>query len=149
ESYVPDRDIILALTAGEEGGMPYNGVDWLLKNKKSLIDAEYTINVDAGGGELENGKHTLFDVQAAEKVFHSVSLTVRNPGGHSSLPRKDNAIYTLARALQRLEKFEFQRSRTMWSRRTSRKRRARLGRPSPRTCGRSPTAPPTRPRSRG
>jgi acetylornithine deacetylase/succinyl-diaminopimelate desuccinylase-like protein len=107
ESYVPDRDIILALTAGEEGGMPYNGVDWLLKNKKSLIDAEYTINVDAGGGEIEKGKHILFDVQAAEKVFHSVTLTVRNPGGHSSLPRKDNAIYSLARALERIAAFDF------------------------------------------
>ncbi|HXT14744.1 MAG TPA: M20/M25/M40 family metallo-hydrolase [Gemmatimonadaceae bacterium] len=107
EKYVPDRDIILALTAGEEGGMPYNGVEWLLKNKRSLIDAEYTINVDAGGGELEYGKPTLFDVQAAEKVFHSVALTVRNPGGHSSLPRKDNAIYTLARALDRVSHYEF------------------------------------------
>jgi acetylornithine deacetylase/succinyl-diaminopimelate desuccinylase-like protein len=107
ERYVPDRDIILALTAGEEGGMPYNGVDWLLKNKRSLIDAEYTINVDAGGGEIEKGKHTLFDVQAAEKVFHTVTLTVRNSGGHSSLPRKDNAIYSLARALDRLAAFDF------------------------------------------
>jgi acetylornithine deacetylase/succinyl-diaminopimelate desuccinylase-like protein len=107
EHWVPDRDVILALTAGEEGGMPYNGVEWLLKNKRSLIDAEYTINVDAGGGELENGKHTLFDVQAAEKVFHSVALTVRNSGGHSSLPRTDNAIYTLSAALVRLSKYDF------------------------------------------
>ena len=60
------------------------------------------INVDAGGGEIDKGKHTLFDVQAAEKVFHSVTLTVTNPGGHSSLPRKDNAIYSLAAALDRL-----------------------------------------------
>jgi acetylornithine deacetylase/succinyl-diaminopimelate desuccinylase-like protein len=107
EKIVPDRDFILALTAGEEGGMPYNGVQWLLANKKSLIDAEYVINVDAGGGELENGKHTLFDVQAAEKVFHSVSLTAKNPGGHSSLPRKDNAIYELAKALERVGAYEF------------------------------------------
>ena len=106
EAWKPDRDIILALTAGEEGG-PDNGVEWLLKNKRSLIDAEYTINVDAGGGEIEKGKHTLFDVQAAEKVYHSVSLTVKNPGGHSSLPRPDNAIYALAGALDRLSKFEF------------------------------------------
>ena len=107
EKFAPDRDLILALTAGEEGGMPYNGVDWLLRNKRDLIDAEYTINVDAGGGELENGKPTLFDVQAAEKVFHSVSLIVKNPGGHSSLPRKDNAIYTLARALERVGAYDF------------------------------------------
>ncbi len=107
EKFVPDRDFILALTAGEEGGMPYNGVQWLIANKKPLIDAEYVINVDAGGGELENGKHTLFDIQAAEKVFHSVSLTARNPGGHSSLPRKDNAIYELATALSRVGAYEF------------------------------------------
>lgn len=87
--------------------MPYNGVDWLLKNKRDLIDAEFTINVDAGGGELENGKPTLFDVQAAEKVYHSVRLTVKNPGGHSSLPRRDNAIYALSRALDRLASYEF------------------------------------------
>jgi acetylornithine deacetylase/succinyl-diaminopimelate desuccinylase-like protein len=108
EGFVPDRDFILALTAGEEGGMPYNGVQWLLANKRDLIDAEYTINVDAGGGELDNkGKHTLFDVQAAEKVFHSVTITATNPGGHSSLPRKDNAIYTIARALDRVAAYDF------------------------------------------
>jgi acetylornithine deacetylase/succinyl-diaminopimelate desuccinylase-like protein len=107
EKIVPDRDLILALTAGEEGGMPYNGVQWLIANKKPLIDAEYVINVDAGGGELENAKHTLFDVQAAEKVYHSVSLTAKNPGGHSSLPRKDNAIYELAKALERVGAYEF------------------------------------------
>jgi acetylornithine deacetylase/succinyl-diaminopimelate desuccinylase-like protein len=107
EHVVPDRDLILALTAGEEGGMPYNGVEWLIKNKHNLIDAEFAINVDAGGGEMEHGKHTLFDVQAAEKVYHSVALTVKNPGGHSSLPRKDNAIYALAKALDRLSAFDF------------------------------------------
>ena len=108
EGFVPDRDFILALTAGEEGGMPYNGVDWLLKNKRETIDAEYVINVDAGGGELDKtGKHTLFDVQAAEKVFHSVTITATNPGGHSSLPRKDNAIYSLARALARIAAYDF------------------------------------------
>jgi acetylornithine deacetylase/succinyl-diaminopimelate desuccinylase-like protein len=87
--------------------MPYNGVEWLIRNRRPLIDAEYVLNVDAGGGESDNGQPSLFDVQAAEKVFHSVSLTVRNPGGHSSLPRKDNAIYSLARALDRLSKFDF------------------------------------------
>ena len=107
EHVVPDRDLILALTAGEEGGMPYNGVQWLIKNRRNLIDAEYAINVDAGGGEMEHGKPTLFDVQAAEKVYHSVTLTAKNPGGHSSLPRKDNAIYSLAKALDRLSAFDF------------------------------------------
>ena len=107
EGWMPDRDVILALTAGEEGGMGYDGVEWLIKNRHDLIDAEYAINVDGGGGEIENGKHALFDVQAAEKVYHSVSLTVKNPGGHSSLPRRDNAIYTLARALDRVSAYSF------------------------------------------
>lgn len=107
EGVVPRRDLILALTAGEEGGMTYNGVEWLLKSRRDLIDAEYAINVDAGGGEMENGKHTILDVQAAEKVYHTVTLTVRNPGGHSSLPRTDNAIYELAAALERLASFDF------------------------------------------
>jgi len=107
EKIVPDRDLILALTAGEESGGSYNGVQWLIKNKKDLINAEYTINVDAGGGEIENGKNTLFAVQAAEKVYHTVKLTVKNAGGHSSLPTKDNAIYHLSAALDRLAAFDF------------------------------------------
>jgi len=107
EKFVPDRDLILALTAGEESGGSYNGVEWLIKNKKALIDAEYTINVDAGGGEIEKGKNTLFAVQAAEKVYHTVILTAKNAGGHSSLPTKDNAIYHLSAALDRLAAFDF------------------------------------------
>lgn len=109
EGWIPNRDVILALTAGEEGGEgeTYNGVQWLLANHRDLIDAEYSINVDAGGGEMENGKHTIFDVQAAEKVYHSVSLTAKNPGGHSSLPRPDNAIYSLSRALDRISRYQF------------------------------------------
>src|SRR3954469_3201466 len=102
EGVVPAGDYILALTAGEEGGGGYNGVQWLLANRHDLIDAQYVLNADAGGGELRDGKPTAFDVQAAEKVFHSMRLTARNPGGHSSLPRKDNAIYALAAALNRL-----------------------------------------------
>jgi len=106
ENWVPDRDLILALTADEEGG-PDNGVDWLLRNRRDLIDAEYCINVDTGGGELRNGRVTAVDVQASEKVYQSFTLTVKNAGGHSSLPVKDNAIYHLAAGLQRLAAFEF------------------------------------------
>jgi acetylornithine deacetylase/succinyl-diaminopimelate desuccinylase-like protein len=106
EQWVPDRDLILALTADEEGGT-VNGVEWLLANRRDLIAAEYTINIDTGGGELRGGKVTALDVQAAEKVFASFSLTVKNPGGHSSLPTKENAIYRLAAGLQRLAAFEF------------------------------------------
>ena len=106
EGWTPDRDLIVALTADEEGGSE-NGVSWLLANRRDLIDAEYCINVDSGGGELRAGKVTAMQVQAAEKVFASFTLTVKNPGGHSSLPTKDNAIYRLAAGLQRLAAFEF------------------------------------------
>ena len=107
EGWQPDRDVILALTSGEEGGSDYVGMQWLVENQRPLIDAEYAINVDAGGGEIINGKNALMGVQAAEKVFHTVSLTVSNTGGHSSLPRPDNAIYTLARALDKLAAYTF------------------------------------------
>jgi acetylornithine deacetylase/succinyl-diaminopimelate desuccinylase-like protein len=107
EGWRPDRDVILALSSGEEGGSDYVGMQWLVEQQRPLIDAEYAINLDAGGGEIINGKNTLMDVQAAEKVFHSVSLTVSNTGGHSSLPRTDNAIYTLAKALDKLAAYAF------------------------------------------
>ena len=106
EQWVPDRDLILALTADEEGG-PDNGIGWLLANRRDLIAAEYTINVDSGGAELRDGKISALDVQAAEKIYASFSLTVKNRGGHSSLPTKDNAIYRLAAGLQRVAAFEF------------------------------------------
>jgi acetylornithine deacetylase/succinyl-diaminopimelate desuccinylase-like protein len=107
EGYVPPGDYILALTAGEEGGGGYNGIVWLLANHRDLIDAQYVINADAGGGELRDGKPIALDVQAAEKVYHTLHLTAHNPGGHSSLPRRDNAIYDLAAALERVAAFEF------------------------------------------
>jgi acetylornithine deacetylase/succinyl-diaminopimelate desuccinylase-like protein len=104
--FVPDRDLILALTADEEGG-PDNGISWLLAKRRDLIDADYCINVDTGGGELRGGKVVALEVQAAEKVYESFTLTVRNPGGHSSLPVKENAIYRLAAALMKLSAMEF------------------------------------------
>src|SRR3954470_7998837 len=106
EGFVPPGDIVLALTAGEEGP-GYVGADWLLNNRRELVDAQYVLNADAGGGELRGGKPIALDVQAAEKVFYSVHLDARNPGGHSSLPRKDNAIYELAAALTRVGAYEF------------------------------------------
>ena len=106
EQWVPDRDLILALTADEEGG-DHNGITWLLANRRDLIEAEYAMNVDTGGGELRGDKVTALDVQAAEKVYASFTLTAKNPGGHSSLPTKENAIYRLAAGLQRLAAFDF------------------------------------------
>jgi len=107
EGYRPDRDIVLALTAGEESSADYNGVAWLLANRRDLIDAELCINADAGDPEIKNGKRIERTVQASEKVFESYRLEVHNPGGHSSLPTKDNAIYRLANALVRLSRFDF------------------------------------------
>jgi acetylornithine deacetylase/succinyl-diaminopimelate desuccinylase-like protein len=106
EGYVPDRDLILALTADEEGGK-FNGVDWLLKNHRNLIDAEFALNNDSGGVTLRNGKPVNVDVEATEKQYADFELTSLNPGGHSSLPTPDNAIYHLSGALSRLEHYSF------------------------------------------
>jgi acetylornithine deacetylase/succinyl-diaminopimelate desuccinylase-like protein len=106
EGYKPDRDIILALTADEEGGKS-NGVDWLLKNYRQLIDAEFVLNHDGGGITSEGGKPVMMEVDATEKLYADYQLTVTNPGGHSSLPVPDNAIYHLAEGLGRLEHYEF------------------------------------------
>jgi acetylornithine deacetylase/succinyl-diaminopimelate desuccinylase-like protein len=106
EGFKPDRDIIVALTADEEGGGPFNGVEWLLKNKRELIDAELCLN-EGGWGESLNGVRQANDVQVSEKYVINYRLEVRNKGGHSSLPVPDNAIYHLAGALDRLSKFGF------------------------------------------
>lgn len=106
EGYKPDRDIILALTADEEGGN-FNGVDWLVKNHRGLVDAEFVLNHDGGGVAVENGKLLGFTVDATEKLYADYQLTSLNSGGHSSMPTPDNAIYHLADALGRLEHYAF------------------------------------------
>ena len=106
EGYRPNRDVILALTADEEGGTS-NGVDWLLRNHRDLIDAEFALNQDSGGVTTIKGKPVNVDLEAGEKQYADFELTVRNPGGHSSLPTEDNAIYRLADALSRLERTPF------------------------------------------
>ncbi len=106
EGYTPDRDIILALTADEEGGKS-NGVDWLLKNRRDLIDAEFVFNHDGGGILSEHGKPVMMTVDATEKLYADFQLSVTNPGGHSSLPIPDNAIYHEADGLARLERYRF------------------------------------------
>ena len=100
-----DRDIILALTADEEGG-DYNGVKWLIDNHRDLVSAEFGIN-EGGGGRHRKGVKLFNGVQASEKVYQSFLLEVKNKGGHSSLPSKDNAIYQLVAGLERLSKFNF------------------------------------------
>ncbi len=106
ENYRPDRDLILALTADEEGGKS-NGVDWLLKNHRDLIDAEFALNADGGGIYTRDGKPVIVTVDASEKLYADYQLEVKNPGGHSSLPVPDNAIYHLTDALGRLERYKF------------------------------------------
>jgi len=106
EGFVPDRDIILALTADEEGGTS-NGVDWLIKNDRDLIEAEFVLNHDGGGILAEHAKPQMMVVDASEKLYSDYQLTVTNPGGHSSLPKPDNAIYHLADGLARLEHYQF------------------------------------------
>jgi acetylornithine deacetylase/succinyl-diaminopimelate desuccinylase-like protein len=106
EGFVPNRDIIVALTDGEEMGN-FNGVQWLLANQRNLIDAEYCINPDGGGGDSKNGKEIVSTIQTSEKIYIDYKLEVHNKGGHSALPDRENAIYRLAEALTRLAKFDF------------------------------------------
>ncbi len=105
EGFVPDRDIILALTSDEEGG-PRNGVAYLLAEHPDLIDAAFAFN-EGGGGSEKNGRRIANNVQASEKKFQSFTFTATNPGGHSSLPRRKNAIYDLSRALIAVQEHDF------------------------------------------
>jgi acetylornithine deacetylase/succinyl-diaminopimelate desuccinylase-like protein len=106
EDFVADRDIIVALTADEEGGGPFNGVAWLIKNHRGLIDADFCLN-EGGWGEIVNGKRVANYLQVSEKYVMNFRLEAHNKGGHSSLPVPDNAIYRLAAALARLSNFGF------------------------------------------
>jgi acetylornithine deacetylase/succinyl-diaminopimelate desuccinylase-like protein len=105
EGFVPNRDIIVALTADEEGG-PTNGVSWLLENRRDLVDAAYALN-EGGGGIMKDGERISNSVQASEKKFQNFEIVATNPGGHSSRPRPDNAIYELARALTAVQSHAF------------------------------------------
>lgn len=105
EGFVPDRDLIVALTADEEGG-GHNGVVWLLKEHRALIDADLAIN-EGGGGSLNKGRRVANSIQASEKIVLNYQLEVTNKGGHSSLPVRDNAIWHLAGGLARLGEFDF------------------------------------------
>ena len=106
EGYHPDRDIIVALTDGEEGGSE-NGVNWLLTHHRELIDAAFCINPDGGGGDLKNGKHVTLYVQTSEKIYASFMVEARDKGGHSSVPTRENAIYRLADGLIRIADYDF------------------------------------------
>ncbi len=106
EGYKPKRDLILALTADEEGGK-FNGASWLVNEHRDLVDAAYVINPDSGGVELDHGRAVVADVEATEKVYADFQVTAVDRGGHSSLPRPDNAIYELSDGLEKLAHFSF------------------------------------------
>ena len=107
EHYVPDRDLIFAFTADEEAGGDSNGPAFLLKEHRDLIDAVEVINLDGGGGNLQNGRPLYFEVGTSEKTYLTFTLETTSPGGHGSLPGPDNAIYRLADGLGRLEAYKF------------------------------------------
>ncbi len=107
EGLKPDRDIILALTTDEElANSPHDGARWLLENHRALIDAEFALN-EGGGAKMRNGKPVSSNIQLAEKVYRSFQLEVKDPGGHSAQPRRDNAITRLAEGLVRIADYEF------------------------------------------
>ena len=105
EGFAPKRDVILALTADEETGGS-NGVEYLLHNRRAGIDAAFALN-EGGGGTYRHGKPWLQSVQVSEKMYLSFDFDATNSGGHSSVPRRDNAIYDLAAALDRLAGYDF------------------------------------------
>jgi acetylornithine deacetylase/succinyl-diaminopimelate desuccinylase-like protein len=107
EGFKPDRDIIVAFTSGEESGDEQNGVEWLLKEHKELIDAGLVINPDGGEAGMKAGRRLYVGVQTSEKMSMAFAAEVTDKGGHSSRPTAANPIYRLSEALARLSKFQF------------------------------------------
>ena len=106
DGFVPSRDLFLAFSGDEESGMTTTRI--LAHERPDLAEAEFALNSDAGGGDLDkSGRAVTYNIQAAEKTFVTWEITVRNPGGHSSRPREDNAIYELADALKRIQAYRF------------------------------------------
>ncbi len=106
EGFTPTRDLIIAFTGDEETTM--ETIQHLLTDHRPLIDAEYVLNSDSGGGHRDHDHNDIsYNLQAAEKTYVTYELTIRNPGGHSSLPRSDNAIYELADVLKNIEQHQF------------------------------------------
>ena len=107
EGFKPRRSLKLALTCGEETSDTFDGVDWLIKNRPETMSAEFALNEGAGGRLNEKGERQFLGIQAGEKVYQDFTLVTTNPGGHSSRPSKDNAIYHLSGALGRLGAYDF------------------------------------------
>lgn len=107
EGYTPKRTIKLALTCGEETSGAFNGAEYLAKNHHDWVDAAFALN-EGGSGQLDGkGARVSLNIEAAEKVYQDYTLTATNPGGHSSRPRPDNAIYAMADALKKIAAYEF------------------------------------------
>jgi len=107
QGYAPKRTVKLALTCGEETNGAFNGVEWLAANRRELIDAEFALNEGGGGDTDGKGRVIGQQVQIGEKTFANFRVETRNPGGHSSAPVRDNAIYQLSRALVKVDEHEF------------------------------------------
>lgn len=107
EGFKPKRTVKMALTCGEETPDTFNGVEYLIANHRDLVDAEFVLNEGAGGRLDEKGNRVALGIQAGEKVYQDYTLEVTNKGGHSSAPVRDNAIYHLAAALDRLAVYDF------------------------------------------
>src|SRR6185503_9866604 len=107
QGYAPKRTIKVALTCGEETNGAFNGIEWLAANRRELIDAEFALNEGGGGDSDGKGKVIGQSVQVGEKTFANYRVETRNPGGHSSTPVRDNAIYQLSRALVKIDEHEF------------------------------------------
>lgn len=107
QNYKPERTVKMALTCGEETNGAFNGAEWLATNKRDLIDAEFALNEGGGGDSDGKGKVVGQSIQVGEKTFANFRLETRNPGGHSSVPVRDNAIYQLSRALTKIDEHEF------------------------------------------
>lgn len=105
--YKPKRTVKLALTCGEETSGAFNGAEWLSKNKRELIDAEFALNEGGGGRSDGKGKLLVQSIQVGEKAYQDFTLTTTNPGGHSSQPVRENAIYAMADAVAKIRDFEF------------------------------------------
>jgi acetylornithine deacetylase/succinyl-diaminopimelate desuccinylase-like protein len=107
QGYAPKRTVKVALTCGEETNGAFNGIEWLAANRRALIDAEFALNEGGGGDSDGKGKVIGQSVQIGEKTFANFRIETRNPGGHSSVPVRDNAIYQLSRALLKIDEHEF------------------------------------------
>lgn len=105
--YKPKRTIKLALTCGEETSGAFNGAEWLTQNRRDLIDAEFALNEGGGGRSDGKGKVVVQTIQVGEKAYEDFTLTATNPGGHSSQPVRDNAIYAMADAVAKIRDYEF------------------------------------------